>query len=603
MEEKGSANYQKRHIMVQSNRRIIVFFITLLGACAGSALCLYLLSSSQSVRAASADRLPTTVSLMQSDSQLVPLDICSTPLGLTPGSAQTLTVTFNGLDRPVSFYMPSSYQPTQTVPLLFALHGGSGDSSQWLEPERKVTETAEAAGWIVVMPNGLPKPSAPPSSTNYFWGDPINQEYMIHLMDCMVQQFTIDESRIYFIGFSGGAKLIYNLAERADSSARIAAIATAAGEWGVKQTERLTVAWEMIDPSLRGGIPMSALLLQGGRDDRLPAEGGFGQSEDQPVPDKIAPSFQTKVDAWRLFVSATTSQSITLTHAPARLVSTLHANRATGNVVVAAYDPVLGHKWPDWNYMGAIWDFFQQVPTRTRSRSAQRMMMDRQPASQPMEQSPINMPRAMQPIGTFSVTPGIVQTFTVNYSGTQRNVSIYVPLAYTGTAVPLLFALHGGGQDASAMFEPSKEITRAAEEHKFIAIFPNGLPRPTAPPTSTNYFWPVGQDATNIGFINQLMNLAIDNFAIDPCRIYVIGFSMGANMTLRLAADAETSQRIAAVATMAGVIGLKYTTVPTSTWWNIDPLVNQASPGSALLLQGAHDTTHPTNGGFDSDFG
>jgi gentisate 1,2-dioxygenase len=50
--------------------------------------------------------------------------------------------------------------------------------------------------------------------------------------------------------------------------------------------------------------------------------------------------------------------------APADVEAMRYTNPTTGNVVISALDPALPHKWPEWNFMGAIWDFFERAPTR-----------------------------------------------------------------------------------------------------------------------------------------------------------------------------------------------------------------------------------------------
>ncbi len=167
------------------------------------------------------------------------------------------------------------------------------------------------------------------------------------------------QRRIYFIGFSGGAKLSYRLAADPAISARIAAIATMAGDMGRKLTETPTSPWEIIDPTASGGVPMSALLLQGGEDEELPPMGGFGEDYES-----IKISFQTKVDSWRLFVGTREGVGEMLPGAPSRVEAMRYTNPTTGHVVISALDPALPHKWPEWNFMGVIWDFFERAPTR-----------------------------------------------------------------------------------------------------------------------------------------------------------------------------------------------------------------------------------------------
>ena len=151
------------------------------------------------------------------------------------------------------------------------------------------------------------------------------------------------------------------------------------------------------------------------------------------------------------------------------------------------------------------------------------------------------------------------------------------------------------------MFEPSKGITLWAEAKNFIAVFPNGLLRPGAPPTSTNYHWNPIDDPANIAYINFLMNMFMTQLAIDRRCVYVTGFSNGATFTYRLAADRATSARIAAIATVAGTIGVKATSLVTLPWTFADPALNQAWPVPALMLQGGLDPTHTTDGGFNAD--
>jgi polyhydroxybutyrate depolymerase len=281
------------------------------------------------------------------------------PAAQSRGTISHITVLFHQVQRPVAIYAPNSYRPGVAVPLVFALHGGGGDASKMYDPEKRIVEYAESQGFIAVFPNGLPLPTAPADSHNYYWYDPVNIDFMNHLIDLMMDRFTIDSRRVYFIGFSGGAELIYKLVADPAKSARIAAVATVAGDMGSKRTDPPTSPWEIIDLAASGGVPMSALLLQGGVDVRQPANGGFKDDFET-----IKMSFQTKVDSWRLFVGARDGVSETLPGAPSRVEATRYTNPADGNTVVSALDPALPHKWPEWNFMGVIWDFFEHAPTR-----------------------------------------------------------------------------------------------------------------------------------------------------------------------------------------------------------------------------------------------
>jgi len=276
------------------------------------------------------------------------------------GTLSIIAILIGLVQREVAIYVPNSYQTGAAVPLVFALHGDGGDASKMYDPEKRIVEYAESQGFIAVFPNGLPLPTAPVGSHNYYWGDSVNVNFMNRLIDLMTNNFTIDSRRIYFIGFSGGAKLCYRLAADPAISARIAAIATVAGDMGSKRIDPPTSPWEIIDPIASGGVPMSALLLQGGEDKKQPAMGGFGEDFDS-----IKTSFQAKVDSWRLFLDIHdgTSNTIMFSDAP-RVESIQYTNPANGLIVISALDPALPHQWPEWNFMGVIWDFFEHAPTR-----------------------------------------------------------------------------------------------------------------------------------------------------------------------------------------------------------------------------------------------
>jgi polyhydroxybutyrate depolymerase len=276
---------------------------------------------------------------------------------------KTFTVEFGGVQRDVAVFTPSSYAPGTPMPLVIALHGGSGDASVMYAPDKRITAHAESDGFIAVFPNGLPKPDQP-DSRNYFWGDPINIEYMAFLMDQLIERYTIDAERMYVIGFSGGAKLIYGLACDPVISARIAGIATVAGDIGSRQLEPPASPWDITDPSVTGGAPMPAFLVQGQRDDHMPLLGGFNDDRD-----KLLVGFETKVAIWRAFVGARAETPIRAT-LPADVSASAWSNPDSGHIVVAAVDATLAHNWPRWDLMAVLWDFFQHMPPRAARAAA-----------------------------------------------------------------------------------------------------------------------------------------------------------------------------------------------------------------------------------------
>lgn len=276
----------------------------------------------------------------------------------------TITVNYAGVKRDVSILVPASYVPDTAMPLVFALHGGSGDASVMYAEDKKIVTHAERDGFIAVFPNGLPM-SDKPDSKNYYWGDPINLSYMAFLMDEMIARYSIDTSRIYFVGFSGGAKLIYGLASEPLISARIAGIGTVAGDIGGKPLQPSTAAWEISDPSVTGGRAMSAYLVQGAKDTHLPLAGGFDNEGE-----KIGVGFETKVDIWRHFTGALAETTGTATALPPSVSTRQWTNSQNGCAIVAVIDDKLAHRWPNWDLMGEFWHFFQSLSLRETSSNA-----------------------------------------------------------------------------------------------------------------------------------------------------------------------------------------------------------------------------------------
>src|SRR5512145_1480117 len=74
--------------------------------------------------------------------------VCSDTFAIAPGVLTTPTAHYGGIDRPVSFYLPTGYQPTQTLPMWLALHGGSQDASVWFDPARHTIDAAESEGFM-----------------------------------------------------------------------------------------------------------------------------------------------------------------------------------------------------------------------------------------------------------------------------------------------------------------------------------------------------------------------------------------------------------------------------------------------------------------------
>jgi polyhydroxybutyrate depolymerase len=291
---------------------------------------------------------------------LLVLSLFFVNLGLSPaaakakGSTVTITLEHEGFERHVIAYIPSTYKPAEPVPLLFALHGGSGNGAEAFK-RFGIPAEAERRGFIAVFPSGLPKPGGNPK--NLFWSDPVNLGYIQFLIDVFETDYSIDASRVYVVGFSGGAKLSYGLAADPVAARRIAAIGTVAGENGARASE--DEPWDVVDPAETDAAPVPAFMVQGALDEKLPIGGGWSEKKGEYVF-----SFQEKLDVWIDHLGAEERGPVEVPQAPADVEGRLWTNSDTGMSVVGVVDPELGHAWPRWNAIGAMWDFFERVPTR-----------------------------------------------------------------------------------------------------------------------------------------------------------------------------------------------------------------------------------------------
>jgi hypothetical protein len=116
---------------------------------------------------------------------------------------------------------------------------------------------------------------------------------------------------------------------------------------------------ELIDPALSGGIPLSVLLVHGGQDEKMPIEGGYS-----PEKGEFVPSFPDKMVLLAHWIDAGEDYPQVLASAPVAVRQRRFVNVSTDMVIAGLTDPNLAHAWPAWDLAGAIWDFFQRVPTR-----------------------------------------------------------------------------------------------------------------------------------------------------------------------------------------------------------------------------------------------
>ena len=136
-----------------------------------------------------------------------------------------------------------------------------------------------------------------------------------------------------------------------------------------------------------------------------------------------------------------------------------------------------------------------------------------------------------------------VETGSFEFDGHTRGYAVFLPQNYQ-SYMPVVFNFHGlGGVNQIHMNHTG--MNNHADTSDFIVVYPQGI----------NNNWNFGSVIhpvyiDDIGFISALIDTLDAHYNIDMARIYCSGFSIGAGMTNRLAA--ELTHRIAAVAPIAG---------------------------------------------------
>jgi polyhydroxybutyrate depolymerase len=145
---------------------------------------------------------------------------------------------------------------------------------------------------------------------------------------------------------------------------------------------------------------------------------------------------------------------------------------------------------------------------------------------------------------------------------------------------PLIVALHGQGGGGREIAD-DLELTPLVKARRFYLAMPDGTAN------QAGYQW---WNATTDGlppydrvYLKALIEDALKKHAIDPKRVYVVGFSIGAFMAHRLACD--DSPEIAAIMSLSGAATRDPEQCPTT------------SPVSAVEIHGDHDDVIDYYGG------
>jgi polyhydroxybutyrate depolymerase len=187
------------------------------------------------------------------------------------GTTTDITVhTADGRDRTAHVYVPPNLPTGRRVPLLVALHGGTGWGTQF-ERTSGFDALADEHGFIVVYPDGIGV--GPNADLLRTWnggvccGPAVRQNvddvaFLRQLVSTLSEQHRVDPDRVFATGHSNGMIMAYRLL--CEASDVFVAAAGQAGTLGVDDCH----------PSR----PVSLRHIHGTADQNIPLDGGRGSA-------------------------------------------------------------------------------------------------------------------------------------------------------------------------------------------------------------------------------------------------------------------------------------------------------------------------------------
>ena len=290
---------------------------------------------------------------------------CDAPRTHDGGTFRDETIqTADGRTRQYILHVPPAYgDGSQRLPLVVNLHGFALTDDLYFD-YTGLHAKADEAGFILLTPEG----ASTETTEQHHWNtsgptatEPDDTAFLSALLDHAESSLCVDSDRVYFAGYSNGARMSVQLA--CDLADRIAAIALVSG---------------VASPACDSARPMPLIAFHGTEDGLIPLDGG---DNGEHVVEEIIP-------AWAEHNGCATTndeQPLTGTTGVRLLRNSECDDDSTIDLYVvfdadpnAAGDQGGGHTWPDAtlgeptdagntttreiNANDLIWDFFTAHP-------------------------------------------------------------------------------------------------------------------------------------------------------------------------------------------------------------------------------------------------
>jgi len=127
-----------------------------------------------------------------------------------------------------------------------------------------------------------------------------------------------------------------------------------------------------------------------------------------------------------------------------------------------------------------------------------------------------------------------IRQASVRVGDTERTYLIYVPEGLRAKAA-LVLLLHGSGMDGARMrLCTGYEFDRLADQHGFVALYPNGYRRNWNDCRKHATFPAKRENIDDMAFIRTLIARMKAEHSVSDKHVYVFGYSNGGHMAFRL---------------------------------------------------------------------
>lgn len=195
-------------------------------------------------------------------------------------------------------------------------------------------------------------------------------------------------------------------------------------------------------------------------------------------------------------------------------------------------------------------------------------------------------------MGAGSGARGELTSHSLQSGCRERQFLLAVPTAVdTGSPMPLVFVLHGGGGTAAGTASlDGGRFQALSGRDGFLLVYPQGVDNGWNDGRGDNKVTAQSENIDDVQFFADMIDAISRQYMVDSRRIYACGISNGGFMSLRLAQD--LSRRFAAV---------------TAVTANVSAALAKSSPPAApvsvMFINGTQDPLVPYHGGQVMVFG